>query len=313
MDADRTAPAAVTVSGAYRRRMLLTVAVTGGVLVLQVIGGLLSGSLALLADSGHMLTDLSGVALALLAVQVAQRSPTLRRTFGHYRLEILAALVNAALLIGVFAWVASRAVQRFGQPVEVQGGLMLTVALIGLAANLVGVALLHGGKDRSLNLRGAYLEVLGDALGSVAAIAAAVVIQLTGWQYADPIASLLIGAMILPRAYLLGRDALRVLLEATPEDVDLAELRSHLLAEDGVHEVHDLHAWTITSGMPVLTAHVVADGGPGDLLARLRGCVADHFGIAHATLQLEPAAVPGPESPGPESPGRVRCVQPVHA
>ncbi|MFJ9947213.1 cation diffusion facilitator family transporter [Kitasatospora sp. NPDC091207] len=284
-----SAAAPATVSGAYRRRMLLTIAVTAAVLVLQVIGGLLSGSLALLADSGHMLTDLSGVTLALLAVQIAQRSPTLRRTFGHYRLEILAALANAVLLIGVFAWVAYGAVRRFGEPVEVQGGLMLTVALIGLAANLVGVVLLRGGKEHSLNLRGAYLEVLGDALGSVAAIAAAVAIQLTGWQYADPIASLLIGVMILPRAYLLGRDALRVLLEATPEGVDLAELRTHLLAEDGVREVHDLHAWTITSGMPVLSAHVVADDTPAaDLLTRLRRCVADHFGIAHATLQVEP-------------------------
>ncbi|MGW6919492.1 cation diffusion facilitator family transporter [Kitasatospora sp. NPDC054939] len=288
-----SAATAGTLGGAYRRRMLLTIAVTAAVLLVQVVGGLLSGSLALLADSGHMLTDLTGVTLALLAVQVAQRSPTLRRTFGHYRLEILAALANALLLIGVFAWVAYGSVQRFGEPVEVRGGLMLAVALIGLAANLVGVVLLRGGKDASLNLRGAYLEVLGDALGSVAAIAAAVVIQLTGWQYADPIASLLIGLMILPRAYLLLRDALRVLLEAAPEDVDLAELRGHLLAEPGVREVHDLHAWTITSGMPVLTAHVVTadDRGP-DLLDRLRACVAEHFGIAHATLQLEPAGNP---------------------
>lgn len=284
--------AAGTVSGAYRRRMLLTIAVTGSVLVLQLVGGLLSGSLALLADSGHMLTDLSGVTLALLAVHWAQRSPTLRRTFGHYRLEILAALANALLLIGVFAWVAYGAVRRFGQPVEVQGGLMLTVALVGLAANLVGVLLLRGGRDESLNLRGAYLEVLGDALGSVAAIAAAVVIRFTGWQYADPLASLLIGVMILPRAHLLLRDALHVLLEAAPKDVDLAELRGHLLAEAGVREVHDLHAWTITSGMPVLTAHVTTDGGASDadLLARLRACVTEHFGIARTTLQLEPGA-----------------------
>ncbi|MFG3050056.1 cation diffusion facilitator family transporter [Kitasatospora sp. NPDC048239] len=296
--ASATAPA--TVSGAYRRRMLLTISVTATVLVFQVVGGLLSGSLALLADSGHMLTDLSGVTLALIAVQIAQRSPTLQRTFGHYRLEILAALANSLLLIGVFAWVAYGAVRRLGQPVEVQGGLMLVVALVGLAANLVGVALLRGGKDHSLNLRGAYLEVLGDALGSVAAIAAAVVIQLTGWQYADPIASLLIGVMILPRAYLLLRDALHVLLEATPKDVDLAALRTHLLAEDGVEEVHDLHAWTITSGMPVLTAHVVAAEAPADLLTRLRACTADHFGIAHTTLQLEPAARPA-------------CAAPAHA
>ncbi|MFF1794754.1 cation diffusion facilitator family transporter [Kitasatospora sp. NPDC058263] len=290
MGANHGPAAPATVSGAYRRRMLLTITVTAAVLVLQVVGGLLSGSLALLADSGHMLTDLSGVALALLAVQVAQRSPTVRRTFGHYRLEILAALANAVLLVAVFAWVAYGAVRRFGEPVEVRGGLMLTVALAGLAANLVGVVLLRGGKDHSLNLRGAYLEVLGDALGSVAAIAAAVTIQLTGWQYADPIASLLIGVMILPRAYLLGRDALRVLLEATPADVDLAELRTHFLAEDGVREVHDLHAWTITSGMPVLTAHVVADPHPpADLLTRLGRCAADHFGISHATLQTEPA------------------------
>ncbi|MEU6236720.1 cation diffusion facilitator family transporter [Kitasatospora sp. NPDC047058] len=281
--------------------MLLTIAVTGSVLVLQVTGGLLSGSLALLADSGHMLTDLSGVTLALLAVQVAQRSPTLRRTFGHYRLEILAALANAVLLLGVFVWVAYQAVRRFGQPAEVQGGLMLAVALVGLAANLAGVALLRGGKDHSLNLRGAYLEVLGDALGSVAAIGAAVVVLLTGWQYADPAASLLIGVLILPRAYLLLRDALRVLLEATPEGVDLAALRTHLLADPAVRGLHDVHAWTITSGMPVLTAHVVTDDTPpAGLLARLRTCVADHFGIPHTTLQLEPGPHP-------------RCTPPAHA
>ncbi|MEU1074445.1 MULTISPECIES: cation diffusion facilitator family transporter [unclassified Streptomyces] len=285
--------AAGTLSGTFRSRLLWTIGISASITLIQVAGALLSGSLALLADAAHSLTDAVGVALALGAVTLAQRAPTPRRTFGFVRVEIFSAVLNALLLVAVFGWVVWSAAGRFSEPVEVEGGLMFAVAVGGLAANLVGLWLLRDAKDRSLNLRGAYLEVLGDALGSVAVIIGGLVILLTGWQAADPVASLVIGVLIVPRAYGLLRDALHVLMEAAPGGVDLAEVRRHLLEEPGVLAVHDLHGWTVTSGMPVLTAHVVVTDealahGYGDLLGRLQACVGGHFDVAHSTLQLEP-------------------------
>ncbi|MFK8909058.1 cation diffusion facilitator family transporter [Streptomyces sp. YS-3] len=285
--------AAGTLSGTFRGRLLWTIGISASITLIQVAGALLSGSLALLADAAHSLTDAVGVALALGAVTLAQRAPTPRRTFGFVRVEIFSAVVNALLLAAVFGWVVWSAAGRFSEPVEVEGGLMFAVAVAGLAANLVGLWLLRDAKDRSLNLRGAYLEVLGDALGSVAVIIGGLVILLTGWQAADPVASLVIGVLIVPRAYGLLRDALHILMEAAPRDVDLAEVRRHLLEEPGVLAVHDLHGWTVTSGMPVLTAHVVVTAealanGYGDLLGRLQACVGEHFDVAHSTIQLEP-------------------------
>ncbi|MGV9881464.1 cation diffusion facilitator family transporter [Streptomyces sp. NPDC003006] len=282
-----------TLSGTYRGRLLWTIGISASITVIQVVGALLSGSLALLADAAHSLTDAVGVSLALGAVTLAQRAPTPRRTFGFYRVEIFSAVLNALLLVAVFVWVLWSAIGRFSEPVEVKGGLMFAVAVGGLLANLVGLWLLRDAKEKSLNLRGAYLEVLGDALGSVAVIVGGLVILLTGWQAADPIASIVIGVLIVPRAYGLLRDSVHVLLEATPQDVDLGEVRRHLLEEPGVVAVHDLHGWTVTSGMPVLTAHVVVTdaalaGGYDALLARLQRCVAGHFDVAHSTLQLEP-------------------------
>ncbi|MEU4797897.1 cation diffusion facilitator family transporter [Streptomyces sp. NPDC023327] len=282
-----------TLSGTYRGRLLWTIGISASITVIQVVGALLSGSLALLADAAHSLTDAVGVALALGAITLAQRAPTPRRTFGFYRVEIFSAALNALLLVAVFGWVLWSAVGRFSEPVEVEGGLMFAVAVGGLLANLVGLWLLRDAKEKSLNLRGAYLEVLGDALGSLAVIAGGLVIWLTGWQAADPIASIVIGLLIVPRAYGLLRDSVHVLLEATPQDVDLGEVRRHLLAEPGVVAVHDLHGWTVTSGMPLLTAHVVVTdtalaNGYGPLLTRLQRCVAGHFDVAHSTLQLEP-------------------------
>ncbi|MFI6640292.1 cation diffusion facilitator family transporter [Streptomyces sp. NPDC050504] len=283
-----------TLSGSFRKRLVLTIAISGTITVIQVVGGLLSGSLALLADAAHSLTDAVGVSLALGAVTLAQRAPTPRRTFGFYRVEIFSAVLNALLLLGIFVWVLWSAIGRFRNPVEVEGGLMFAVAVGGLLANLVGLWLLRDAKDQSLNLRGAYLEVLGDALGSVAVIVGGLVILFTGWQAADPVASIVIGLLIVPRSYGLLRDAVHVLLEATPQDMDLGEVRGHLLAERGVVDVHDLHAWTVTSGMPVLTAHVVVDEavvreeGLGVVLGRLQGCVGEHFDVAHSTVQVEP-------------------------
>ncbi|WP_327354971.1 cation diffusion facilitator family transporter [Streptomyces sp. NBC_01304] len=296
MGHDHGAPSAAagTLSGTYRKRLVWTICISVFITLLQVVGGLLSGSLALLADAAHSMTDAIGVSLALGAITLAQRAPTPRRTFGFYRVEIFSAVLNALLLLGIFVWVLISAIKRFNEPVEVQGGLTMVVAVLGLAANLVGLWMLRDAKDHSLNLRGAYLEVLGDALGSVAVIVGAAIIFFTGWQAADPIAAIVIGLLIVPRSFSLLKDAAHVLLEATPQDMDLAEVRRHLLDEGGVVDVHDLHAWTVTSGMPVLTAHVVVDPDTlraedqGQLLGRLQGCLGDHFDVAHSTLQLEP-------------------------
>jgi cobalt-zinc-cadmium efflux system protein len=273
----------------HRGRLAVVFAITVAVLVVEVVGAALSGSLALFADAGHVLADGAGIGLALLAIRFAARPTTPQRTFGYYRLEILAAVVNAVLLFGVAGFVLLEAWRRLTEPPEVASGLMLAVAAVGLVANAVSMWLLRGGQEHSLNLRGVYLEVLGDLLGSVAVLAAAVVIALTGMQAADPVASVLIGLFILPRTWRLLREAVDVLLEAAPKGVDLAEVRRHLGETPGVSDVHDLHAWTITSGLPVLSAHVVLDRGAdaGKVLDGLGDCLAGHFDIEHSTFQLE--------------------------
>jgi cobalt-zinc-cadmium efflux system protein len=283
-----------TATGAHRRRLAVALALALGVFTLQVVGAWLTGSLALLADAGHVLTDAGGVGLALVAASFAQRPPTERRTFGWQRMEILAAAFNALLLLVVAVFVLVEAVRRLGDPPEVDSGPMLVIAAIGLVANVVALGVLHRGQQESLNVRGAYLEVMADLLGSVAVVVAAIVIATTGWQAVDPVASIVIGLFILPRTWLLMREALDVLLEAAPRGVDLAEVRRHMIEVDGVCDVHDLHAWTITSGQPVLSAHVVVDdetiarGSGGEVLDRLGGCLADHFDVEHSTFQLEP-------------------------
>ncbi|CAN5883175.1 cation diffusion facilitator family transporter [soil metagenome] len=285
---------AATATGGHRRRLLLVLAITAVVLVVQVVGGLLSGSLALLADAGHMATDAAGITAALVAASLAARPATSARTFGLQRAEILAALLNSLLLGGVAVWVLLEAARRWSEPADIGTGLMLTVAAVGAAANLVSLLILRRGAGESLNVRGAYLEVLGDLLGSVAVIAAGVVIVTTGYLRADAVASVLIAVMILPRAWRLLRDVLDVLLEATPRGVDLDHVRDHIAAVRGVVDVHDLHAWTITSGVPVLSAHVVideacvAEGRSGEVLDQLGECLGGHFDVAHCTFQLEP-------------------------
>lgn len=280
---------AVSASGRHRGRLWIVFAITLSVMVAEVVFGIVSGSLALLADAGHMLTDVAGIGLALLAIKLAGRPASADRTFGWYRLEILAAVVNAVLLFGVAVLVLIGAWKRLQSPEEVQSGLMLVVAVVGLAANGVSAWLLFDGQQESLNMRGAFLEVLGDLLGSAAVIVAAVVIGLTGWQAADPIASVVIGLLILPRTWHLLRDATDVLLEATPKHVDLDEVRRHIIETDGVSDVHDLHAWTITSGMNVVSAHVVLREGAeaSRTLDALCACLSGDFDIEHSTFQLE--------------------------
>jgi cation diffusion facilitator family transporter len=292
-----------TATGAQRRRLGGVLGLTLLVLVAEVVGAALSGSLALLADAGHMATDAAGIALALGAVTLAQRPARGRRTFGWQRIEILAAVANGLLLVAVAVYVLVEAIRRIGHPPDIGSGLMLVIAAVGLVVNLGSLAVLHRGREESLNIRGAYLEVLGDALGSVAVIVAAVVIATTGWTAADVVASVAIGFLVLPRAWHLLREAFDVLLEAAPKDVDLDDVRAHITGVDGVLGVHDLHAWTITSGLPVLSAHVVvseaalADGHGGRILDALCVCLGEHFDMEHCTFQLEGEAHADHEAP----------------
>jgi cobalt-zinc-cadmium efflux system protein len=278
-----------TAAATHRRRLVLVMALSLSVLVVEVAGALASNSLALLADAGHVLTDVAGVGLALLAIWFAGRPPTSGRTFGYQRLEIFAAVANSVLLFGVAGFVLVQGIRRLADPEPVLSGLMLIVAVIGLAANAVSLYALREAQRESLNMRGAYLEVLGDLFGSGAAIAAALVIAATGWTSADALASILIALLILPRTFALLRDATDVLLEATPKGVDMDHVRQHILDAPGVVGCHDLHAWTITSGMNVVSAHVVlADGADAAVaLEELSNCLADDFDIEHSTFQLE--------------------------
>jgi cobalt-zinc-cadmium efflux system protein len=288
-------PAATgTAAAAYRTRLRITLCITLGVLLTEIAGGLLSGSLALLADAGHMATDAFGLGMALLAIHFANRPATRRRTFGFARAEILAALGNCVLLLGVGGYVLYEAVHRFLTPTTTDGALTLLFGAISLVANVGSLSLLLRGQRESINVRGAFLEVLADALGSLAVLVSAAIVLGTGWQLADPIASLAIGLMIVPRTLKLAREALDVLLESAPRDVDVAEVRDHILGVPGVEDVHDLHIWTITSGMPVLSAHVVVShraldsAGQERVLHELQCCLGDHFDVEHCTFQLEP-------------------------
>jgi cobalt-zinc-cadmium efflux system protein len=279
----------MTAARAHRNRLAGVFALTLAVLIIEIIGSYLTDSLALLADAGHLLTDTVGIGLALGAIWFAGRPATEGRTFGFLRLEILAAVANAVLLLGIAVIVVVEAVRRLGEPPDIAAIPMLVIALLGGAVNLVGLALLHAPSRDSLNMRGAYLEVLGDLLGSAAVVIAAVVIVITGWTPIDALASLAIGALILPRTLRLLREAVDVLLEASPKGLDVDDVRRHILDAPGVADVHDLHAWTITSGLNVLSAHVVMEPGadPPAVLDELCRCLSGDFDIEHSTFQLE--------------------------
>lgn len=279
---------------ADRSRLRFVLLVTATVLVVELIGAWVTGSLALLADAGHMATDAAAVVLALGASYVAGMAPGPRSTFGYHRAEILAALINALVLLGVCGYLAFAGIARLRDPQPVDALPMIGFATIGLLANAASLAILSRSDTGSLNLRGASMEVFADLLGSLLAITAGVVIWLTGFERADPIASLVIAVLILPRSVMLAKDAVVVLLEIAPAGLDLDAVRAHLLAMPGVVDVHDLHAWTITSGLPSLSAHVtvtdeaLAADGVGGVLDRLVACTAEHFGVQHATFQVEP-------------------------
>jgi cobalt-zinc-cadmium efflux system protein len=266
-------------------------------MVAEVAGGLISGSLALLADAGHMFSDVVALTMSLVAIRIAQRPATPRRTYGYLRTEILAALANGAILIGVSISILIEAVERLGAPTEVMGGTMLVIATGGLAVNLAGLAVLHGGRQDSLNMRGAWLHVLSDALGSVGALTAGGLILTFGWHWADPAASILIAGLIIHSAWALLREAVAVLMEGTPPHIDVEEIRRALLEVNGVEAVHDLHVWTITSGMVSLSGHVVSvdDAHRGKLLQEICDLLHRRFDITHPTIQIEP---PDFEEPG---------------
>jgi cobalt-zinc-cadmium efflux system protein len=279
-----------------RGRLLAAIAIVAGILVVQLVGSVLTGSLALAADSGHVASDLVGLVVALIALTVARRPATERQTYGYRRAEVFGAALNAGILLVVATIVTIEAVSRLLSPDggTVQSLPMLAVAVVGLLGNVAAALLLRSQAQHSLNMRGAYLEVLGDLLGSIAVIVAAVVILLTGWVPADSVASLVIVAMIVPRALVLLRDVVRVLSQAVPPETSIAEIRAHVLSAPGVIGVHDVHVWSITTGASVFSAHVVVrdevfDGGRASaLLAHLDECLDDHFDVAHSTFQLEP-------------------------
>lgn len=274
-----------------RGRLAAVLALSLVVLLIEAVGALASNSLALAADAGHMLTDVAGISLALVAIRVAGRAPTAGRTFGYLRFEILAATANAVLLLGVAAFIVLQAWQRLAAPPEVGSGLMLGVAVLAIAANAASMYLLRDAQRNSLNLRGAYLEVMGDFVGSGAVVVAAVSIAVAGWTLADAAASVLIALLMVPRTFTLLREATDVLLEAVPRGVDMDHVRRHILDAPGVIDCHDLHAWTITSGLNVVSAHVIlAEGAdPARTLDALCECLSDDFDIEHSTFQLETA------------------------
>jgi cobalt-zinc-cadmium efflux system protein len=286
----------ITGTGKHRKRLIAVLVITLAVVLVQIVGALVSGSLALLADAGHMLSDAAGVSIALLAAWIAARPASDQRTYGYQRAEVLAALANALVLIVISVVICTEAIRRLASAPEVQTDVMLLAAALGALASLVSLLILRSAQKESLNVRGAYLEVLGDLLGSLAVVAAAVFIMITGLQAADTVASLVIALMILPRAWHLLRDVVDVLLEATPKGVDVRMIRAHILAVDGVVSVHDIHIWTITSGVPVFSAHVVVEDsalgarGADRVLDKLTSCLGSHFDTGHCTFQLEPVS-----------------------
>lgn len=289
--------------GDFRKRLTIAFAITAGIVVAQAVGAWVTGSLALLTDTAHALTDASGLLVALVAGTLMLRPPSPRRTWGFRRIEVVAALAQATLLLVVGAYAAIEGVRRLVAPPEVPAGELLVFGVIGLVANAVAIGVLASNRSANLNMRAAFLEVLNDALGSVGVIVAAIVIATTGYLQADAIAGLFIAALIVPRAIKLLRETSSVLMEFTPKGLDLDDVREHMLSVEHVREVHDLHASTVATGLPTLTAHVVVDdecfvdGHAAEVLAQVKACVAEHFDVAihHSTIQIETPSISAAE------------------
>lgn len=278
-----------TAAGRHKSRLVGALALTTTFMAVEVIGGLWTGSLALIADAAHMLTDAGGLALALIAIRFAERPATPQKTYGYVRMEVLSALANAVVLLLLTIYIFYEAYQRFLNPPEILGGPMLAVAVVGLAVNLISMKLLSAGSSESLNVKGAYFEVLSDMLGSLGVIVAAAVVMLTGWTLADPIIGAGIGLFIIPRTWILLKQAIHILMEGTPPEVDIALLERKLLDIPGVTAVHDLHVWTITSGIDAMSCHLVVTD-----MVQVRAALVSAqevmkagFGLTHTTIQIE--------------------------
>lgn len=287
-------------AGANARSLTIALALTGTFLIAELAGAWLFNSLALLSDAAHMFTDAAALAIALAAIRIGRRPADDRRTYGYRRFEILAAAFNALLLFAVAAYVLYEGIRRFVEPQEVQSLGMLAVAVAGLVINLIAMRVLAGGKDESLNVKGAYLEVWADMLGSLGVIAAAALIYFTGWSWVDPIVAIAIGLWVLPRTWILLRDTTNILLQGVPRGVDLGSVRASMAKVAGVMEVHDLHLWSIAGSDMSLTAHAVfqPDNDPETVRRAISEMLHDEFGISHATIQMESDAE--------------QCLEPVH-
>jgi cobalt-zinc-cadmium efflux system protein len=276
-------------SGKNKKKLKLVLGFTALYLLAEVAGGIITGSLALLADAGHMLTDVGGLALSLIAISLAERPANEQRSYGYYRAEILAALTNAVVLIVISIYILYEAWLRFSDPPKVESKMMLIVAAIGLLVNIAGMMILRKGSGDSLNMKGAYFEVLSDMLTSVGVIVAGVIMLATGWYYADPILSTLIGLIILPRTWILLKESVGILLEGTPKDINIPELRQSLSKLKGVAGIHDLHVWVLTSGVNAMSVHVVLEEGQlsDAVLKTLQQHIRSNFNISHTTIQVE--------------------------
>ena len=290
MSGDHAHASAVSAGGKHKRPLFYAFGLTATYMFVEAVAGVLTGSLALLSDAGHMLTDVAGLGMALAAIQFAQSRRDASQTYGLYRLEVLASLANAVLLFAVAGYVLFEGIRRFSEPPEIPGLPLLGVATVGLLVNVISFRLLRQGSKESLNVRGAFLEVLADALGSAGVIVAGIVLILTGWPYVDPIIGVGIGLFILPRTWRLGREALRILLEVAPGAIDVAEVERRLAALPGVESVHDLHVWTLTSGLEAASGHLrlASTSHLPEVLASATDLLEHDFSISHVTLQCEP-------------------------
>jgi len=292
-----------TVTGSYRRALTVVLLISLGIAIAEVIGAIVTGALVLFADAAHMAADAGGIGLSLLAAWFASRPASDRRTFGYARAEILAAMANSLLLLAMAAVIFIAAARRLASPPVVSSGLLIAFGVGALAANACSLLILRHGQAASLNVRGAFLEVAADTIGAAAVIVTGIIIAATGFDLADPIASLAVGVLILPRTWRLLKEAIDILLEASPKGIDLEDIRQHMVALPGIRDVHELHVWTITSGLPVFSAHVVVDpdvierGQSAIMLDQLQDCLRGHFDVDHSTFQLEPAGHADHERP----------------
>ena len=292
-----------TITGSYRRALSVVLLISLSIAIAEVVGAIVTGALVLAADAAHMVADAAGLGLALLAAWFASRPATDRRTFGYARAEILAAMANSLLLLAMAGVIFTEAIRRLASPPAVSSGLLIAFGTGALLANACSLLVLRRGQSESLNVRAAFLEVAADTIGAGAVIVTGIIISATGFTLADPIASLAVSALIVPRTWRLLREAVDILLEASPEGINLADIRRHMGQLPGVREVHELHVWTITSGLPVFSAHVVVDpeiierGQSAIMLDQLQDCLSGHFDVDHSTFQLEPAGHADHERP----------------